>query len=195
MELSELTAAINQRFAEQEKAAAVAADLSRKIIRKTKTAIHSVHVNVREAALFDELPTDLADLTAAVRDCPPVLYGTAVQDAMMETAEAVLFDRAVRGLPLPSYTDLGVTPAAWVMGLGDSIGEMRRVMMSRLVVGALPEAETVFERMDTMTDALLSFDVPDGIAPVRRKQDIARGVTEKSRTDLTNAVIMARNRP
>ncbi|MDD3233274.1 MAG: RNA-binding protein [Candidatus Methanomethylophilus sp.] len=192
MELSALTDSVNQCFAEQEQTAATAALLSRKIIRKTKNAIHSIHVDARNGALFAALPSDLAELTAAVQKYPPVRYSAAVQNAMMEVTEAVLFDRTVRGEPLPSYLELGVTPTAWVMGLGDSIGELRRVLLKDLMAGDTADARRIFSAMDSMADALLSFDVPDGIAPIRRKQDIARGVIEKSRTDLTNALIAAR---
>lgn len=59
------------------------------------------------------------------------------------------------------------------------------------MTGNLAAAQSVFGRMEEMGDALLSLDVPDAIAPIRRKQDLARGIIEKSRTDLATALVMS----
>ena len=55
----------------------------------------------------------------------------------------------------------------------------------------LSNAKTLFERMDAVGDDVLGFDVPDAIVPMRRKQDIARGVIEKTRSDVANATMLA----
>jgi translin len=38
----------------------------------------------------------------------------------------------------------------------------------------------------------MTFDIKDSVAPLRRKQDIARGIMERSRTDLATAKIMSK---
>ena len=55
----------------------------------------------------------------------------------------------------------------------------------------MDDARVLFERMEAVGDNVLGFDVPDAIAPIRRKQDVARSIIEKTRSDITNAVILA----
>lgn len=191
-ELPGMIADIAASFAAQEQARNLAMDRSRKIIRMTKAAIHAIHEGQRDPQALPALQTELDALVAALLDTPGALEDPAVGDAMIEYAETALFDSAVRGAPLPSCRELRITPAAWTLGLGDSVGELRRVLLRDLMAGDLAAAQTIFGRMEEMGDALLSLDVPDAIAPIRRKQDLARGVIEKSRTDLATALIMNR---
>lgn len=44
--------------------------------------------------------------------------------------------------------------------------------------------------MEELSDAIMIFDVPDAIVPLRRKQDISRGVMEKTRSDMMMAKLM-----
>jgi translin len=53
----------------------------------------------------------------------------------------------------------------------------------------IDEAKYLFSIMDELCEGLLVFDVPDSILPIRRKQDIARGIIERTRSDLLNASI------
>ena len=64
--------------------------------------------------------------------------------------------------------------------------------MTRLMDGDLDGARSVFSRMESIHEQVMLLDVPDAIAPVRRKQDIARGVMDKTRSDMTTASIMHR---
>ena len=56
--------------------------------------------------------------------------------------------------------------------------------------GDIDEAMRIFDRMDELADALMVFDIKDSVAPIRRKQDIARGIMDRSRTDIATAKIM-----
>ena len=94
---------------------------------------------------------------------------------------------SVYGEKLPSYEDLGITPQAWIMGMADTIGEIRRAIVTRLMNGRTDEAFSLFSVMEAMCEELLMFDVPDAILPIRRKQDVARGIVEKTRSDLMAA--------
>ena len=76
------------------------------------------------------------------------------------------------------------------MGLADCIGELRRDMLTALVDGDVERAETLFKTMEELSDALMTFDIKESVVPIRRKQDIARGIMDRSRTDLATARIM-----
>ena len=192
MQLHELMSEAEQALAAEEEATNLAFNLSRKIIRKTKTAIHGIHAGQRDPELIDSISSDLAGLVEAVAGYPKLVYGADVESAMMEFAETVIYDYALRGEEIPSYRVLEITPAAWVLGLADSIGELRRDMLDRLMKGNLPEATRIFSKMEELCDVLMTLDIKDSVVPVRRKQDIARGIMERSRTDLATAKIMSK---
>ena len=190
MQLHELMSEAEQALAAEEEAANLAFNLSRKIVRKTKTAIHGIHAGQRDPELIDSISSDLAGLVEAVAGYPKLVYGADVESAMMEFAETVIYDYALRGEEIPSYRVLEITPAAWVLGLADSIGELRRDMLDRLMKGDLPEATRIFSKMEELCDVLMTLDIKDSVVPVRRKQDIARGIMDRSRTDITTASMM-----
>ena len=190
MQLHELMSEAEQALAAEEEATNLAFNLSRKIIRKTKTAIHCIHAGQRDPELIDIISSDLAGLVEAVAGYPKLVYGADVESAMMEFAETVIYDYALRGEEIPSYRVLEITPAAWVLGLADSIGELRRDMLDRLMKGNLPEATRIFSKMEELCDVLMTLDIKDSVVPVRRKQDIARGIMDRSRTDITTASMM-----
>ncbi len=190
MQLHELMSEAEQALAAEEEATNLAFSLSRKIIRKTKTAIHGIHAGQRDPELIDSISSDLAGLIEAVSGYPKLVYGADVESAMMEFAETVIYDYALRGEEIPSYRVLEITPAAWVLGLADSIGELRRDMLDRLMKGDLQEAIRIFSKMEELCDVLMTLDIKDSVAPVRRKQDIARGIMDRSRTDITTALMM-----
>ena len=190
MQLHELMSEAEQALAAEEEATNLAFSLSRKIIRKTKTAIHGIHAGQRDPELIDSISSDLAGLIEAVSGYPKLVYGADVESAMMEFAETVIYDYALRGEESPSYRILEITPAAWVLGLADSIGELRRDMLDRLMKGNLQEATRIFSKMEELCDVLMTLDIKDSVAPVRRKQDIARGIMDRSRTDITTASMM-----
>lgn len=190
MQLKDLISEVDSALSEEEKAVDLAFTQSRKIIRKTKTAIHGIHVGQRDPELIDSISSDLAALVDSLSGYPRLIYGNDVESAMMEFAETVLYDYSSRGEELPSYLDLEVTPCAWIMGLADCIGELRRDMLTELMNGRFDEALRLFTKMEELTDALMTFDIKDSVAPIRRKQDIARGIMDRSRTDIATAKIM-----
>lgn len=190
MQLKDLISEVDSALSEEEKAVDLAFTQSRKIIRKTKTAIHGIHVGQRDPELIDSISSDLAALVDSLSGYPRLIYGNDVESAMMEFAETVLYDYSSRGEELPSYLDLEVTPCAWIMGLADCIGELRRDMLTELMNGRFDEAMELFTKMEELTDALMTFDIKDSVAPIRRKQDIARGIMDRSRTDIATAKIM-----
>ncbi|MGB5546674.1 MAG: hypothetical protein WBM74_08895, partial [Polyangiales bacterium] len=96
-------------------------------------------------------------------------------------------------LPLPS--EIGVHSVPYLKGLGEAVGEQRRRMLDFLRAGRIEEAESTFVAMDTVLDLLTSLDYPDGMtAGLRRTTDVARSLIERSRSDLTTAVVQERLR-
>jgi len=154
---------------------------SREIIRLTKRAIHSIHIGEIDRNCLNELDRRMTSVTSS-KDL--------FQDAMAEYSEALILFAMIEGKDIPTFRELNVTPQAWVLGLADCLGEMRRLALTYLMNSNIDPAISLFTKMEAIFDALMTFDVPDAIVPIRRKQDIARGIMDRTRTDITTAMIM-----
>ena len=112
------------------------------------------------------------------------------QDALMEYSEAAILASIVAEGRVPSFSEIGVPAGPWVLGLADSVGELRRIVTTRLMDGDMEGARRFFGIMEEISGEIMMLDVPDAVAPVRRKQDIVRGIMDRTRSDMTTASMM-----
>lgn len=169
---------------------------SRKIIRNSANAIRAIHRDEFDAAeeLMDEAKSLLDEISAELADHPDLKTGF-VHDAAKEYAEARLTGALRQGSDLPDHRQLGVAVAAYLNGLGEAVGEMRRRLLDLLRAGRLDEAESTFQAMDDVLGLLASLDYPDGMTGgLRRTTDVARALIERSRADLTTTIVQERLR-
>ena len=178
-------------LSEIEKSRTSAMESSRVITRNTKRMIHAIHVGEDCKKESERLQDDVSALIEDLKDCPSVFHSAVVQDALGEYAEAMIFSAVVNGKDIPTYGSLRITPQAWVMGFADSIGEIRRMILACLMDDDLERAKELFSSMDEMGDDILGLDIPDAIVPIRRKQDVATSIIEKTRSDIANATMLA----
>ncbi len=162
---------------------------SRRVIRLSKNVIHAIHGRTDCSQKLDEMDGALKEMLDACIGTS-VLSSGPVEDAMSEYAEARIFESVMRAGTIPSVDSVGVTVEAWVLGLADCIGEMRRSATTYLMEGDIEEAKRIFSMMEEINEELMLLDVPDAIVPIRRKQDIARGIMDKTRSEITTASIM-----
>lgn len=185
-------AELDPKFAARE----VAITNGRQVIRFSAKAIRAGHRGeLKEAgAMLAEAGELLAESTAAMADHPDIKIGI-LNDAAKEYAEAHLFLAMARGEELPAAADLGTRMAPYLNGLGEAVGELRRSLLDQLRSEDFAGAERLLEIMDEVVDLLASLDYPDGMTGgLRRTTDIARSLTERSRADLTSALIADRLR-
>lgn len=191
---SELYAAsgpVRDRFGARHDAREAALATSRDAIRAAADAIRATHRGELDRA--DELIADARGrLDAAVtasRPFPEVLHAGFVADAAKEVAEAVLTRAACTGAALPGPDTLGVDDVAWLHGLAETVGELRRSCLDRVRDGDLTAAEVRLDTMQDILGVLVTIDAPDGLTRgLRRATDAARAITERTRGDLTAAV-------
>ncbi len=177
---------------EDEREAAIR--LSRTIIRLSKSAIHAIHTGGDPSEDIETMRKQMSSLLSASQE-PFILSSGPVQDCMGEYAEAVILRAMVDGTPVPDYVSLRITPSAWILGVCDCEGELRRMVMSRLMDRDIDGAKRLFSLMEEVHEQVMQLDVADPVAPVRRKQDIARGVMDRTRSDMLNAVLSKRRLP
>ena len=105
---------------------------------------------------------------------------------LKEVAEAHIVYALVHHDPLPEPEDLGIPYAAYLGGLAEAVGEMRRFILDLVRQDLLDEAESLFLYMDEVYSVLVTIDFPDAITGgLRRQTDMVRGVTERTRGDMT----------
>ena len=132
--------------------------------------------------------------TVAMADHPDINIGI-LNDAAKEYAEARLYLALAVGDDLPTALQLGVTMVPYLKGLGEAVGELRRRLLDLLRTEDFDEAERMLAVMDEVVDLLAALDYPDGMTGgLRRTTDVARSLTERSRADLTSALVSERLR-
>lgn len=129
----------------------------------------------------------------ALAPFPAVAHAGFLHDAEKEYAEARLTAALVAGAPLAGPDDLDVLAASWLRGLAEAASELRRHLLDRLRAGDLDTGEDLLSAMDDVYDVLVTVDFPDAITGgLRRTVDALRAVLERTRGDVTNALVMAR---
>lgn len=185
-------AELDPKFAARE----VAIANGRQVIRFSAQAIRAAHRGELEKAgeMLVAAGSLLVESTAAMADHPDINIGI-LNDAAKEYAEAHIFLALAGGDDLPSAAGLGMRMAPFLNGLGEAVGELRRRLLDQLRKEDFAEAERLLEMMDEVVDLLASLDYPDGMTGgLRRTTDVARSLTERSRSDLTSALIADRLR-
>ena len=75
---------------------------------------------------------------------------------------------------------------AYLHGLGDAVGELRRYLLDSMRKGDLSRGEEFLAAMDDIYNILVTMDYPDALTGgLRRVTDMVRGVLERTRSDLT----------
>ena len=133
---------VAKELAEAERNRDLALAESRKIIRLSKNVIHAIHVGSGYDGPKKEMEDRMHSLVWNVSE-DMLLHGPAA-DAMMEFAEAGILSDVVAGAKVRTPEELGITPQAWVMGLADTIGEIRRVIVGCLMNGDTDRAKAPF---------------------------------------------------
>lgn len=165
--------------------------LCRDSIRYSSTAIRAVHrQQFSEAARLTKIARDvLSGAEKAVAEHNELASTGAVKDAQKELAEANITLALVTGKNLPEPEELGVDVAAYLNGLGEAVGEIRRYLLDGMRKGDLSRGESLLTVMDDIYSMLVTMDFPDALTGgLRRTTDMVRGVLEKTRSDLTLAI-------
>jgi len=164
----------------------------RLLIRTCGDGIRSLHRDDMKAAeekaaqakaYVDEIFSDLGRY-------PDLLSSNSVKAGLAEYAELVVVKKLLEEKRLPAFDEVGVPPSPFLNGVGDAIGEVRRHILNLLRRRNTGEAEEYLEIAENMYDLIMSFDYPKAITgDLRRRQDVARSLLERTRADVTSAVL------
>jgi translin len=164
---------------------------SRELIRTCANTIRAVHRrDFEQARTLLATAKALSDgLTENLKPYPDLFYTGYVQDAQKEYVEANATLSLVSGAPMPPPEALGVAAAPFLNGLAETVGELRRFVLDKLRRGEIEGSETLLQTMDDIYSLLVTIDYPDALTGgLRRTTDLARGILERTRGDLTFAL-------
>ncbi len=158
--------------------------LTREITRLSSAVVSNVHKGEYEAAQKDlyVLEERVELLLKLVNPHPDLKYSGLVYNGLSEYVEArMLYSIVVEG-KLPSLKELRTPIVPYLQGLGDLVGELRRLIIRLLNEVKVEEAEKYLAVMELIYEKLKVLDYPDAIMPgVRHKVDVAARLVEDSR--------------
>jgi translin len=186
--LGPIADAIRENLDAKHRAREQALALTREVIRLSANAIRSVHRADFGAA--DELLAKARDNLRRTEEHlaahPDIYHAGFVHDAQKEFAEANCTLSFIAGRPLPAPADIGVMGTAYLNGIGETVGELRRHLLDRLRAGDVQHCEAALGVMGDIYDVLVTMDYPEAVTGgLRRTADAMRGILERTRGDFT----------
>ena len=169
--------------------------LSRLMVRNSANSIRATHRGEFDQAR--ELLTEIAEMARQTDELlggyPGIYHAGYVEDALKEYAEASATLAFAEGRVLLGPAELGMGAAPYLNGLAEAVGELRRFILDSLRRDDIGRCEELLGVMDEIYTILVSMDFPDAVTRgLRRSTDMARGILERTRGDLTLALSQRR---
>ncbi len=160
---------------------------SRDVISSCSRAIIDVHNGkLPEAEKELKSARSLLDSLKKPGDSPLSRYLVSPETELVE-ASCVL--ALVKGRPVPTRVAVGASPEAYLHGLLDTVGELKRLVLDSIMAGDVSNAKRHFDSMERLYSACSPLAVYDHVASgTRRKIDVARMLVEDTRGIVTEEV-------
>ena len=169
--------------------------LTREVIRLSANAIRAVHRREFDAAekLLAKARDNLEQTEKGLAQHQDIFHAGFVHDSQKEFAEANTTLALIAGRPLPTPEELGVMGPAYLNGIGETVGELRRHLLDSLRQGEIAHCEECLVAMGDIYDVLITMDYPEAVTSgLRRTADAMRGILERTRGDFTMAYVQRR---
>jgi translin len=153
---------------------------SRDVISACSRTIIFVHTGKTKEA-EGELARAKSLLTALKEsaDGPAARYIVSPEAEFVEASAVIAL---AKGRPIPSMVTLGSSPEAYLLGLLDAVGELKRLILDSIMQRKLAKAKRYFEVMQELYSTCSPLAVYDHVVNgARRKIDVARMLVEDTR--------------
>ena len=152
------------------------------MIRECARGIKAIHLND-----LDECREIIAELDVKVKKLREIDEGLKnISDSCYQEYVEIKCLLAVyekQDWPMPE--ELGVPPLAFLNGLADCSGELRRGIQLALRAGDKKQAEYLFEKLNEIYDNLMLLKFSASlVGGLKRKQDVLRGQIEQARSEM-----------
>ncbi len=153
---------------------------SRDVISACSRAIISVHTGKMK-----EADRELAAAKTLLASLKKSSAGSASRYLVSPEAEFVEASAVIalaRDKPIPSMDSLGASPEAYLLGLLDTVGELKRLVLDSILQRKLARAKGYFGVMEELYSLCSPLAVYDHVVNgARRKIDVARMLVEDTR--------------
>ena len=186
--LDSIAERIRKSFSAKDAAREKVLPLCREVIRYCSNAIRAVHRQEFDQAkeMLQSARNLLNELEQAVADYSELGSTGFMRSAQKEFAEGSITLALVTGNQPPTPEELGIDFTAYLNGLGEAVGELRRYLLDSMRRADLSRCEELLSAMDDIYNILVTMDFPDAITGgLRHTTDRVRGILEKTRGDLT----------
>jgi translin len=156
----------------------------RDIIRLSGWAINALHRGDIESAkkYINEMGDKAREFIRNASKDSYLWHSGFVNNVLSEYAEAVILYKLIVEGSLVDYKQLGIPEIAYLQGLGDVMGELRRLALDMLRLQRIREAEKLLELMEAFYYELRVLEYPDALMPgVRHKIDVARRLIDDTK--------------
>jgi translin len=194
-DLDAIAQRIREALTQKHQARERAYTLSRQVVRDAANTIRAVHRGETVAAegMLAATRASVQAIDQAIAEQPDLRYTGYVDDAQKEYAEACLTICMAAGTPFPGPEELRVSHSAYLNGMAEAASEMRRHLLDALRRGEVARCEGLLASMDDVYNVLVTMDFPDAVTGgLRRTTDQLRAVLERTRGDLTLAIVQDR---
>jgi translin len=157
---------------------------SRDIVILCSQSIISLHQgNIQESQLkLDKAKNLYLSLKTVAKDDLSRYLSTSEQ----ELVEANLLMNIVKNESLLGISDIGVSSQAYLFGILDCIGEIKRMVYDMVRYGRYDKAESLFIVMQEIYNAVYPFSIYDNIVNgIRKKLDVCKILIENTRELIT----------
>ena len=185
--LKDIIGQIESRLDEKDEVRELALKSSRVIGRLSSASIHGLHKAEDSDTPLREAREEAMKLRSVLEDHPDLVHSGFVENALQELCEASIIHAISTGKPLPGPKECAATDAAYLLGLGDVVGEIRRFALEELRRGNVARAAEHLKTMEDIFDVLIRFDYPTALVALKHKQDVARSLIEKTRGEVAVA--------
>jgi translin len=180
-ELKREIESISEKLAARQNAFDKAMDFSRKLVRIAAQSITNMHNGKEEEAKKKLL--EAKRIMERIIAKPEFYYHT--MQSMQEYAEASIFFGIKFDKMMLSREDVGVPEDAYINGLMDTVGELKRELVESLSQGDKKEAKRYYVSMVEIFDATREVRFAEAVLPgFRRKQDVARIQIESAASEI-----------
>jgi len=153
---------------------------SRDVISACSRAIINVHTGKMKAA--EKEHANAKSLLASLRKISRGSASRYLVSPEAEYVEASAVIALAKGRDVPSMESLGASPEAYLLGLLDTVGELKRLVLDSILQRKLTRAKKYFVVMEELYSLCSPLAVYDHVVNgARRKIDVARMLVEDTR--------------
>jgi translin len=169
--------------------------LTRKLNRLSGRGIAKVVMNQECEDNLSESRDVMIQVASHMKTLAPITSWKITISGVEEYVEFELLYAFIHGIEIPTAHLLQVPEWLWLTALADVPGEMRRVILNKLIAGDTQKAGELLRSLQEIYNLMTGLEFSKTlISNLRKKIDIIRAVTERTESDFAHAIIAEKNR-